>query len=406
MYRICVYLQGILVPHKSSVPRCTMDVPIKVNVVVRHGLMRHNLSFEDFGAISIPDAPIVHAMRIFCECAEFICTFYDEKRVKYADIILINHVLRWNTLLLDSYPYDTNAITFGIMKPTYAEKTFQFLKVYRVNMWIAVLMCMLFAPFIMYFTFRQRISLLSSFFYVCSSFFGQYHDWKPQTNAQKLLIGCFNFGVMLISLGYCSVLLSMLTLPMREKGIKDSNGLYDAVRKGTVKLTDLEHSQIYVILLLSTDFKIHFLGEQLKTSSKIRNVFPAVVLSNSSIAMLNARYILEGYLNENYYFISNEDIFTEWITMIINPYSRCKDKVNGFIHRIWASGLYAKLKDDHEIKAGTLLLKRMYMSQIVDDDSVRPLNLSDLSGAFYILIFGHLLGLITCVLEYVHCCIS
>lgn len=218
--------------------------------------------------VSMTPIPIQFLLSI-CQAANFICEFYETSDGEEADIYLDYFKLEDDNFPYSSYPYRTVTMKFGTLKPNYVEKTFQFLKVFSVNMWVTILICIILISLIVYIVFGRKVAILSSIFYMCSSFLGQYHDWRPRTIAQRILIIFLNCGIMLIALAYCSVLLSMLTMSLREKGIKTIDDLYDALKTDKGKLINYEGYDTHLALIRLRDEKMHFIAEKLKNCRKI-----------------------------------------------------------------------------------------------------------------------------------------
>lgn len=371
-------------------------LPNQVDIQLSRLLLLWDSSPAEMNRNMVP----VRVMLMICEATNFICHFHTDHMTSDWDVHLNFFQLEATYIPITSYPYYSSAITFGTLKPNYIEKTpFQFMKVFEINMWFSILMCMAFASLFNYFVFGRKITLFSSFFYVCNSLIGQFHDWRPRSNPQKLFTIFLNCGIMLISVSYCSVLLSILTLPLKGELIENSDDLYVAVLRGNVRLTDFSNGQTGYSLAQSRNEKIRFLGEELEKSWKMPPYAnPYEVLQDNSLVMIQNKLTLESYLNDNY-FISDDDIFTTWHALFFGWNFCCKSKVNEIIHRFWASGLYVKIIDDRMRNEGFLQYKMQIKLMETIQDVVRALNLSNLAGAFYILIFGYIIGFACLIFE-------
>lgn len=346
----------------------------------------------------------ISVMKIICEAAGFVCNFLDENTWESVDIrISRRNLYNYDDYIFleeTTYPYAVDALTYGMLKPNYTRKLPQFTKTFLMKMLITILTCTIFILLTNYFIFRRRFPIWLPFFYSLGAFFGHYQEWKPTSVARRILAIFWNCGIMLIYVSYSSAILSILIVPVREENLKSSNDIRSALLNGTVQLTDFEFSRNDRDMQEFPDEKLRFLGEELEFSWKIpEGIRPFEILKdNHTLVMINYRSSLEVDLNEDF-FISPENMIPVWKILTVLPMCRCKNKIDGIIHRMWATGLYKRVFDDFIMKEGYLRWKTKIESMANMYRGVDVLKLSDLSEAFYILLFGYFLGFICLILE-------
>lgn len=350
------------------------------------------------GEVILEESVSANVMKFICLTSRFICKFYGKDSNKVIDIAAGSFVLRENSYKYSSFPYFHSEISFAALKPDYADKTFQIFKIFSFNMWIGIIISIIIISLLNYLIFKERNNFLLTFSHVLCSLVLQYHDWKPKTCLQKLIVIFPNYGIMLITIAYTSVLLSLITMPMKKERIETVDALYQALVRRKVTVTDFENIETYRPLILSSIEKIRFIGEELKRSPEISHHKLTEAVGNDSLLVVSRRDNLEKLINDKYY-IGKENIITDWVMILVTRNRPCLKVINRSIHTLWSSGIYRKIVFDAEKKSG--ILKRKYDQQLMnaEESTVKSLSISDLSGIFYILLFGFVLGTICLILE-------
>lgn len=346
------------------------------------------------GEILESDGLQTELSQMICQSASYDCKYYISEALKYADL-KTDFYLEEAVYNYVSYPYSHSCITFVTRRPDYITKSFQFIRVFNLNVWLSILIAMMATSLFYHFLFHRRISVLMSFFYTWNTLFGQYHDWKPKSKAQKVLVITWNIGMILISGCYCSILLSKFAEPFKEESIKDFDELYDQLHKGKVKVAESQFLPVHGMLLQSENAKLKFIGEKLEKNPKV-NIFTVhKLLYEENLVVVSPNYAMKTYFTDEFY-TSNDCVslgfYSVWVSNRLN-----KSKIDKAVHKIAAGGLMEKILDHWHFKRKLQVIKRM--KRPVQREIVRPLSLFDLSGPFIILIFGNVLGIICLFFE-------
>lgn len=381
-------------------------------------ISKHNISeFQRSVIFALPDICIWKAtpggevidifdsctvVKVLCEALGFRCKFYNLRWYKEADLLydlqLEGTPERFFPYI--SYPYRMDYLTFASKLPDYKKSTFNIFSSFTLSVWIGIFLAIIFISIIQSFIFKHRTSILLSLFYTWNTFCGQFHDWKPKSGAQKVLILSWSVGMTFITVSYASVLLSSLTAPYREKGVDDFNGLYYQLREGRVKVTELFNTGFYDYFMLMNNEKMQFIGEMLKKSQKVKFIHEIYKpLDEYDYIFVMDRNTLEGLLSPDRYVISKDNSIQMWYGLLLTENFCCKKKLNSVIHRVWHSGIFKKMQCRWEFIYRRIYLDYYYKHGSPDKSPVQPLTLSDLAGPFVILIFGNLLALIIFFVE-------
>ena len=213
------------------------------------------------------------------------------------------------------------------------------------------------------------------------------------SKAENLLVYSWVVGAMFLCLAYDSVFLSFLAFPPINH-IKDVSQLAKAVMNKEYHCIILPGSGFYNQFQTTNEESLSIIGTDLKTnglsSLKIVNDFLLEKI-NRKLAFIADENLVD-VLSVGKKFVSEDRFLEVMASMSIRKGFCCKKTVETFVHRLMASGLYSKYRNDK-----TFLHRLRIRSKISEKDTgKRKLTLVDVAPAFIILIIGYFLAF--CVL--------
>jgi ABC-type amino acid transport substrate-binding protein len=292
-----------------------------------------------------------------------------------------------------SYPFNRMSMTFATRNPEYSPNPESFLLPFTFEVWISIMTCLIFVPFMLYVLLNKQFSLQKLALATFSTLLGRSTEIPSPKSKDYILLSCLKLGFMFLGYSYTAVLLSFLTFPPLQ-GVRTIPELANAVAEGKYFCTVQPGSFILPALLSAPDQNSRIIAEDLLLNEQSKDVDG--VLGNTKSAkkpaFLNGQDFLFPFKTK--YFISKDEFFPALRAIAVRKDFCCKSHVDHVIRYVWASGLYEKLlADDGYIKSLKVL------SDNAKTSNVRRLSLEDFEGAFILVIFGYFLATITFLCE-------
>lgn len=288
-----------------------------------------------------------------------------------------------------SYPYLIEELTFATQMPHSKRQTDAIFHPFAKEIWFALFLTVIIMTLI--FSVLQKISLFKSLHQVFAILLLQSIKIKHRNIKDKVIVNVWIFGSLFLSYCYTTVLLSYLSIPLIEKQPENFNELAAEVIAGNYKAMTFKDSLIAYELEQSKREDIKIIADHIKKNNYLvdfkKEAFVEII-RKEKFAIICPSTTLKFFLHDEF-FISR-DSFKPHLSAIVMPKTFCcKNKIDDFIHILSSSGIYLKLLDDVIFLEG---LKSKSSKKLGSDNKVRSLTLSDVSGAFLLIIAGHTLA--------------
>lgn len=168
-----------------------------------------------------------------------------------------------------SYPFHRARITFVTRKPEYASDPFVFFRPFSFEVWIFILMSILFTMTALYKLFRKSNSTQKILLLPYATLLGQGTSIVTRKTICSFLLMTWTFGAILLSYSYSAVLLSFLTFPPLS-GVRTIPELAEAVAKGKYECVTYTGTYLSRILATSNDSNIRIIGRSLQENKRIK----------------------------------------------------------------------------------------------------------------------------------------
>lgn len=317
----------------------------------------------------------------------------------YADIAMSSIFLREDiTKFTDcTYPYSAVSVTFVTRIPSEIQSAVKFVYPFTLNLWICVLLIIFILPFIFQNILKRNSYLNSLISDVLACILRQPMFLKISRFSIRLLIVSWLLTAFWISQSYSSVLLSFLTIPLREQSVKDVLSLSKAVDEHKMKAFVMDKSFLYSHMLEDSKVHVRLLAEHIIRNKWFLKSDPKLI---RHVILSERNAFIDGHTHMRYLFgdgvfISDDSLYTFPKTIILKKNFQLKEKINDMIHRITASGIYDKSINDY------IFLKHM-KTLIKIHDSEQTITLDQFKGAFLVLIIGLGLAMAVCFIEILH----
>ncbi|XP_022240104.1 ionotropic receptor 21a-like [Limulus polyphemus] len=223
----------------------------------------------------------------------------------------------------------------------------------------------------------------------------------PEALAVRVLVGVWWLAVIVILGCYSGTLTSFMMYPGYKKSLDDIFMLVDAVEKGyytwgTVKgsscMTEFEKTHSELLKKLADNTK------QRLIVSNVSEGVQEVKHQNYGFFYNELNMLFEMPANHKKYYVMSADyIRMDFMALAFQKNFLYQELFNSFIRRAVKAGLVQKWMNDITFYHFYKIDKN---TTTPFSDNERPLNLTDLQGAFYILGFGSFLSAICLVVEW------
>ncbi|KAG8178199.1 hypothetical protein JTE90_025964 [Oedothorax gibbosus] len=216
------------------------------------------------------------------------------------------------------------------------------------------------------------------------------NERSAKTVSRKIMLIHWLWFTNYVTISYCAILLSFLTVPLRNKGVETIEDLCRAVKEGSYKALVPKGSFVLNSLLRSDNVDLREFGKVIKnnhwehdTRKEIDNYF------EYGTAVIGAKMKLSGVTLPRS-FVSKDSFIIYPVAVALNRRFCCKKRLNVLLRKMEGAGLYQKIIDEERFKAK--LVKQNFKSNSIDHQKVQNFSLSidDLYGVFAMLMAGYI----------------
>ncbi|XP_015918325.2 probable glutamate receptor [Parasteatoda tepidariorum] len=299
-----------------------------------------------------------------------------------------------------SVPYYNIEKTFTMNYAPFLSKTIAFTYPFSTITWILYFIALLSVSVLFRTLISPKDSIISVFFNFWGSSFGQGMSYNPRSMSRRIPLGIWLLYSYVLILCYSSVLLSVLTSPIRMKQIKDFKDLYLAVRVGKMECLSSVQTDEVINLMKSHSPHLRGLGEYIKKNDWFYDSLDFDKIPEH-VAILGSPDLFRVSIGPpEKYFYSKDTFGSFHYGVAIRKAFCCKERLNTIVLRILSGGLYNTFKEDFLFKLDLLTNLNMGHSQSTLSS---PLSLSNLNGVFIILGIGWGAGIIALMMEITYC---
>lgn len=294
-----------------------------------------------------------------------------------------------------SYPLVVDTLTFVARKKKVTPGIFSVFQPFSSDTWLALFLSSVLIILTLYGILGRKCKLSEILRNILSSLVGQSVTLKRR--GEKLLMFPWLLGMMILISCYLSVLLSALTVP-RVNTIKDIEELARKVESDRCNVRSARANEMQ-ILADSKEKSWRIIGRKFLWNyvDSHSMYFDYLMLPrNASSAYVDYRenmHLMDNFKDD--YHVSDDYFLISMGSFLVRKSFCCRKKLNRVVHRIASAGIHQKLRSDQDL----FFLQFMLSSNSSADYSIRPLKLSDLSGAFAILLCGHGIAFVCFALE-------
>ncbi|XP_054706929.1 glutamate receptor ionotropic, delta-2-like [Uloborus diversus] len=251
-----------------------------------------------------------------------------------------------------SSAYDTVAHVFMTRSPQLLPRVIAILQPFSGSLWITLCLAVLLVVTIVWRVFDRDSSLVSillNFFRLASL---RIDAQSVRHLSGRILYGTYVMAFMIIQFSYVAVLLTLLTIPRRDSGLRSISDLTEAVQSGTYKCYTAKGSSLVELLAQSKDASIKTLGKSIEENDWfISSTFDEIkrVVFNERAAMILLKFLTKQFpptsvlIPDDYFHITQ-------VAVAMRKDFSCAKKLNKIIRRITEGGLYEKSFNDFMFK--------------------------------------------------------
>ncbi|KAF8794638.1 glutamate receptor ionotropic, kainate 4-like [Argiope bruennichi] len=305
-------------------------------------------------------------------------------------------------LALDySYPYDIERLTFGTKIPGLVPKYASFIWPFSWGLWIGIFLILIFMSVMLHILLCKNYSLQTLGVKIFGNLLHQQLNIEYRKCSDKILITGWLLGSMFISYSYNAVLLSFLTIPQRNKGIRYLDELAEAVGKGSYRCMVFSGDSHAEIFRRSPQPSVQRMGNLiLENNWKIRALSSAAkeVMADGRTAVVAPKFFFQNIL-ANQALISHDSLSAITRALFFRKDFCCKELMDKYIHRIAAGGFYPRYLN-------LQLYQRQFSTASAassnTDSSFKSLKIKDMLSAFLLLFLGYFLAFFALIVEKCH----
>ncbi|XP_055938229.1 ionotropic receptor 21a-like [Argiope bruennichi] len=300
--------------------------------------------------------------------------------------------------VVDFVPYAVESSTFVTKLPKTLLKPTSFLKPFQWPVWLAFVLAILLMPFLFKLLMKRKVSVIKLALTAVGCIFLQPVCFSVKYGRDKILVGSWILSSVLISYCYTALLLSSLTIPMHENGVRTIKDLAVAASQGRYKVMTNRGSANSEMLSISVNEDLrqitNYITEADWFSTEDTVIAPVEIEEN--VAILGARWFFLLEYGEPPY--TNKYVFKETVSvgnvgLAMNKEFCCKNNFSKAITWLVDSGVLRKIYND-EIYKSRWRLQSRGNSML---SNPKPLSMPDMLGPFVLLGGGYALGLFICL---------
>ncbi|GFU30799.1 glutamate receptor ionotropic, kainate 5 [Nephila pilipes] len=298
-----------------------------------------------------------------------------------------------------STPYTWQDITFATRMPGQRPKETAFMWPFSLQLWIGLAITIVFMTFIFRFCLTNIYSIRKLVFEIIGTLLHQSIEVQSSAFRDRCLILSWVCSCMFLSFGYTAVLLSFLSVPLKERPVETVDQLAKLVAQGKFRCFSAIGSGVAVSMMNSVYESHTIVGSFIENNKMYLDLQNkraiAKFMNEGGTAWVVTRERIQ-FDSQDMYYISRDKFFSFPVAIALNKQFRYSARLNKLVDRISAAGLYEKTVGDYLFK------KLISNSDSSENNSVKELALDDLFGAFVILISGCALSILICLAEIIH----
>ena len=293
-----------------------------------------------------------------------------------------------------SYPFLISEFVFMTDKPVPLRTSLVLLYPFSFITWILILLSIFSVTFCVLILTSRKKRFYDALLKIIGSLYGQPISFNVQKTKLKLFLCTWFFFIFIITRSYTGVYLSFLSFPP-QVGIRNIRDLSSAAEENKVTCYTKKGSPLFQALLYSDIEPYKTIGNcllrNIKAFGQPKDVF---VNAPPKKAFIGGKIILLGF--EKDFFFSEDSFFNVMFAFPISKKFCHKIDLDYFVHRIVETGLVSK-----EIKVHRMVFeaRKPLNYNNTDSGALKKLEMSDLKGAFLLLIIGYILASITLFIE-------
>ncbi|GFQ65416.1 glutamate receptor ionotropic, kainate 5 [Trichonephila clavata] len=296
-----------------------------------------------------------------------------------------------------SYPYEVTNVVFATKLPGLLPKFLSYLYPFSPGVWFATIGLAFLVPYLWRYILKIKFSFRQLFSGVFHTLLSGAMTIGPSGPSDYFLLGTWIFGVSFLSRSYTAVLLSFLTLSLKDTVLRDAPALSKAISHGTYRCYTFRGAWITHALEASGKETTRLIGKAMDDNDWF--IIPSIegvgnLLDEGNTAVIAMKPFFADHfadtaaISEDYFFITQ-------LALTVRKNFCCKKYLNRKINAIIASGLYEKCSNHYNFRARL----KLRQNQMKAFDNINPLSVQDLSGAFLLLSLGLSMSFIAFILE-------
>ncbi|GFU99200.1 glutamate receptor ionotropic, delta-2 [Trichonephila clavipes] len=288
--------------------------------------------------------------------------------------------------------YDIKWMVFATRLPRKLPGFMNIVLPFSLNVWLCILILLIVMPFLWKCFLKTRYTFRTLFMFLLASLMKQSINIKYQGFKECSIIGSWFAAATMICFSYSVVLLSFLTLPVKENIIRTlpelskavSKGTYECyILQGTMALDYLQNSQLDYLLELGKAIENNKWWVEPKRES-----IEKVIKEGQTAVIANAAFFLDIFQNE---LALSEDYIVGMRTgLAMNNNFCCKKALNKKMRQIIQAGFYQEWME-------SLRFYSRFKSNASEPDpyeNMRRIGMKDMLGAFLLLGIGYAISII------------
>lgn len=288
---------------------------------------------------------------------------------------------------VDFLPYTVEENTFATNLPGFLPRGSFYLAPFTLSVWLTSLALLSVMPVIFRLLMNKKVSMQTMYFSMFGVILYQPVTFSISDIKDRILFFAWFTFALILSSSYRTVLLSSMTVPMQDHGVRTINELASAIIAGQYRATTSSGSVDKELLKTSEYAALRVIGEHIVEEEWLSdNIVEAPKNFKKFTAVLGPRFFFQLEYGEAPF--TTKWLFKEtvnfWIVgLAIRRNFCCKKQLANHIGRIVSTGIYHKLYQDELFKA-----QLNFKSKDLWLPGNRGLSLSDLSGAFILWTVG------------------
>lgn len=289
---------------------------------------------------------------------------------------------------VDFLPYTVEENTFATnLNNRFLPKPSFYLAPFQMHVWISCLIILGLMPLVFRFVMEKKVSMQKLYFSMFGIILSHPLTFSVTDIKDRILFFTWFTFALVLSSSYRTILLSSLTVPLPDNGVRTIKELAASITAGKYKVTTSLGSVDKELLNTSQDEALKIIANHITEEKWISdNIVEAPKNFKSSTAVLGPRFffLLEyGEAPHTTKFLFKETVSFWVVGLAVRKTFCCKEKLANHIGRIVSSGIYHKLYQDELFRAQLNL--KTNESKFVE---AKGLSIFDLSGAFLLLEIG------------------